>query len=72
MPPAMTDNPLTEEYLHRLHEDEQRLVEFLADGKAKDYAKYKEVVGQIKGIRDSKRQLHDTIKMYMSAENIDA
>ena len=71
MKPAMTQNALTEEYLHALKKEEDKWNIHLSDGKCKTFDEYQKIVGTIKGIRISKLCLHDTIKMYLSAENID-
>jgi len=72
MTPAMTQSALTEEYLHKLDEEQEILTNYLVAGKCKTFDEYRNFVGQIKGIELSRRRLHDTIRMYMSAENIDA
>jgi hypothetical protein len=43
----------------RLKDKEQQLTEFLADGGAKDYAHYQNIVGELKGVVYARNEIKD-------------
>lgn len=67
----MPNTGLTDEYIHQLKEEIQGRSTYIADGKCVDLAEYKKNVGYIQGLRAAEQLLHETIKMYMSAEDND-
>lgn len=60
---------LTDEYLYSLQNEVKSRTEFLSQGKADSFETYRRVCGEIKGLELAERILHDTIKMYLSAED---
>ena len=67
----MPNTGLTDEYIHKMHEEIAGRSEFIAAGKCADFPDYKKNVGYIQGVKAAEQLLHETIKMYMSAEDDD-
>jgi hypothetical protein len=67
----MPNTGLTDEYVHRLKREIEGRSDYIAAGKCLDFSEYKKNVGHIQGLQAAEQLLHDTIKMYMSAEDYD-
>ena len=53
---------IREVLVKKYEEDITKLEEFLSDGKAKDYADYKNVSGQIRGLRTAVSTTNDLLR----------
>lgn len=53
----------------KIDEDVSFATQFLAEGSAKDFAEYKEIVGLIRGLEASKQYVEDLSRNYMDEDN---
>jgi hypothetical protein len=56
------DNEILELLTSKLEDRKKNLIEFLCDGAAKDYAEYKNLCGEIRGLTAAQMETKDLVR----------
>lgn len=61
---------LWDEIQRKLNKEIEEYKNILANGGISDYNNYRDIVGRIEGLRQSKEILHDLLKTYLDEEEL--